>query len=331
MDIRGLIARTKALRPVSKHLYGRQLDFLEERLHKTPEEMLLAGPKFYDEQIRAIYGDTVTPRRINEKLVALMIYWRLDSIRREDNWELYTEWSQYSRRIQNDVKNIYEKSTTEIFIPLYMLRRTVQDVKDYAHLHAVVAALAIHIEAPIRNDLGKCRVFEEAPPGDEFDATNRIVLSEATLYIAHHKTKTYRGTITHTLSPETIGFIRRSLTLQPREYLILSPRKKPMGDAYKEWFSSHMSALLGTHTTINCLRKAWATAQNAAERVNKEQTEIAHKMGNTIRTLLEVYDLRAAPKVWPWAHEKAFLEEVEMRAQFPDRFSKKRVSPINKK
>ena len=166
------------------------------------------------------------------------------------------------------------------------------------HMEHLFLAMSSMIK-PLRADFGHVLLYVNFTPSEAdikrqpnyilltADADGSGDFTEGTLVLNEFKSsKNGTRTLRVTLPPELLAVIRRSLTLMPRHYLLVSrsdgePWSNPQ--SYINWANRLLERIFRKKVTISLLRHSYISSLDFNTLSEREKKDIAEQMGHSVR------------------------------------------------
>lgn len=235
------------------------------------------------------------------RFCALMFLFKANSDIMENHYEIFKKWNMFYSKVKSDEESRkYGNSAPRAaFKPMHECKSIMRSIKWEEGMWTKLV-LMVHLTAPARCDYGHCPIYRSKvdPKSLKRDIPSHCCLADEKIYLTKYKTADIYGMQCHRITPELMAYIKKSLSLQPRQYLFCNISGKPLSnEQYSLLVRKSLKPYFGSSASVNMLRKVYVTAQNPSAMTLSEQKELGSTMMHSVATLNSKYDMRNAESV----------------------------------
>jgi len=246
---------------------------------KQTMDWIVRNPKLVIKKIEDNYTNTKTRKNY---ITAIMSY-----IKNHDYKASYSVFYDKLIDYSNTVDKEYDTNKLpETRAAAYINWKDLIEIRNklekdkYGSKNHLLLAMYTYME-PVRQDFGDVKILKKSPRSDKKNTTNYIILS-ARPYIVlnNYKTSGAYGTVKINIPVVLAKIIKKSLELNPRDYLFLNTDGKPYNDnSYTKFVNRALVEITGKpNYSLGLLRRARISSEHTALTTRGRKKKLAQEM-----------------------------------------------------
>ena len=307
--LKSYIEKSKVIGENTKNIYLKKLSTIQNFIYKATLRTIMNNPYKF-EKLLLEYCNSTKGRGGNEVLgdhakqgfiIAIISLFHHNQKLRDKHFEIYEKWDEIKKKYSEPIKQKYLSNEPtpkqkDAYVTYEQIVEGMKKLNDGSP-EKLLLAMYVYIP-PVRSDYVNTKIYEKDPLVDD---ENYIVMNDSEAYVMLHcfKTKKWYKEIRIEI-PDILSYqIKKSLELNPREYLFVSSRSnKPYTSlkdpvkGYNSWANETLKKLFNKPDfSLTMLRHIYISRKDLdlANKSGLEQDEIARIMGHSVETQRRYY------------------------------------------
>lgn len=279
------------LSETSKKNYVARLKRLADITHRDPAWLVDNCNETFDFLDEA---DIDEPQTLRAYVNAVLAVYKYNPELKEQHKLEYEKWRDKFKEVDKVTEHKYmtlqaSDRQIEVYEPWSVIVKKRESL-DKDSVEYLLLSMYTMIE-PSRADMNKIKIWNKEPTEQQKVAEPNYLIVKAngmTLVYNEFKSKSKRlQKYENELPPQLQKVIRRSLQLNPREYLIVSPRSgEPYHNAHSftSYFDRMLNRIFGKKVTINTLRHSYINSLDMNKITPLEKEQMAKNLMHSVST-----------------------------------------------
>jgi hypothetical protein len=209
-----------------------------------------------------------------------------------NNGDSYDKYYKYHKEVNEEIHERYrsgvasDKQAQEYMAwPEIIQKRDEFGKKNYGSKEHLLISMYTYLP-PVRQDFIKVKLIPKMPWGSKANEGNFIVLKSrgpSICVLNEYKTSSAHKHLRKDLPPELTKIIRKSMELQPRDYLFVDAEGKlyEFENSFYKWANRALSIVLGKPVTATMLRHSFIIDERKRGVTPGEEEDSAKWMGHS--------------------------------------------------